>query len=305
LSFCLPPGDKVGVDFFESAILHELSAERPYCLSMIGYPIPLTLLLLLAYSGLFGHFFSHLCGVARWPRLPRFEQATFGIILVLHAWLLFSPWPVVGAELGVGQAMSLVMWLMGVIYWSGSFFYRLDGLPVFILPFSVLALILMYVLPSHAMPYHLNTPGFAIHLFVSMLAYSLLAIGALLALLMLVLERALHERRQSTWSRSLPPLLSLEKLIFQVLGWAFGLLTLSLGSGMFFSDELFGVPLTFTHKVVLGVLSWLTLGGLLIGRMRYGWRGRVAARWTLASFTLLLLAYIGTKVVLELILHKN
>jgi ABC-type uncharacterized transport system permease subunit len=292
---------------FESAILHELPHLCPLLTesSMTGYPILLNFLLLLAYTGLFGHFFSHWRGVAHWPRLPRFEQLFFGAALLLHAWLLFSPWSQPGpVVLGVGQALSMVMWLMGVIYWSGSFFYRLEGLPIFILPFSVLALLLVWILPGRPIPYHLNTPGFAMHLIVSMLAYSLLASGALLALLMLVLERALHEKRNAPWSRSLPPLLSLEKLMFQVLGWAFALLTLSLGSGMLFSEELFGVPLTLSHKVVFGVLSWVLLGGLLIGRLRYGWRGKVAARWTLASFSLLLLAYIGSKVVLELILHK-
>lgn len=272
---------------------------------MTVYSIPLTFLLVLAYSGLFGHFFSHWRGTARWPRLPRTEQLLFGAALLLHAWLLFSPWSQPGPTvLGVGQALSMVMWLMGVTYWSGSFFYRLEGLPIFILPFSVLALVLTWLLPGRSIPYHLYTPGFAIHLIMSMLAYSLLASGALLALLMLVLERALHEKRLAPWSRSLPPLLSLEKLMFQVLGWAYVLLTLSLGSGMIFSDELFGVPLTPSHKVVFGALSWLLLGSLLLGRMRYGWRGKVAARWTLASFVLLLLAYIGSKVVLELILHK-
>jgi ABC-type uncharacterized transport system permease subunit len=264
-----------------------------------------SLLLIGAYAGLLVHFGAYWLGRASWPRWPRAEQLVFAAALLLHAWLLFAPWSSAGpAILGVGQALSMVMWLMGVIYWAGSFFYRLDGLPVFILPFSLLSLLLAWWLPGRAIPYHLYTPGFAVHLFVSMLAYSLLAIGTLLALLMLVLERALHEKRLATWARSLPPLLSLEQLMFKVLGWAFVLLTLTLASGMLFSEELFRVPLTFSHKVVFGVLSWLLLGGLLFGRRRRGWRGRVAARLTLASFVLLLLAYIGSKVVLELILHR-
>jgi ABC-type uncharacterized transport system permease subunit len=67
---------------------------------------------------------------------------------------------------------------------------------------------------------------------------------------------------------------------------------------------LFGKPLTFTHKVVFSVLGWLVFGALLVGRYRYGWRGKVALRWILAGSVLLLLGYIGSKFVLEAILHR-
>ncbi|AXK38400.1 cytochrome C assembly family protein [Crenobacter cavernae] len=272
---------------------------------MTGYPFLLSLLLIAAYAGLSWHDFGRWRGVATWPRRPRVEQALLGGLLLVHAWLLFVPWSHAGpAVLGVGQALSMVMWLMLVIYWTGSFFYKLDGLPLFILPFAALAVLLTLLLPGRPIPYHLNTPDFALHLIVSMLAYSLLAIGALLALLMLVLERALHQKQRSPLMRNLPPLLSLEQLMFQAIGWGFVLLTLTLASGVLFSEQLFGVPVTFNHKTVFGVLSWLLFGGLLIGRRRYGWRGRLAIRWTLASFALLLFAYIGSKVVLELILHR-
>jgi ABC-type uncharacterized transport system permease subunit len=82
------------------------------------------------------------------------------------------------------------------------------------------------------------------------------------------------------------------------------LLTLTLVSGLFFSEQLFGKPLTMSHKTLFGIISWLIFGALLAGHYFRGWRGKTAVRWTLAGFTALLLAYIGSKVVLELILRR-
>ncbi|KZE31515.1 cytochrome C assembly family protein [Crenobacter luteus] len=272
---------------------------------MTAYTLSLSLFLIAAYAGFSWHYFGQWRGVAGWPQRAHLEQGLLGAVLLAHAWLLFSPWLLPGpAVLGVGQALSMVMWLMLLIYWTGRFFYRLDGLPVFILPFAALAVLAALLLPGRPIPHQLYTPDFALHLIVSMLAYSLLAIGALLALLMLVLERALHAKRRTPAMRNLPPLLSLEQLMFQAIGWGFALLTLSLASGVLFSEQLFGVAAVVNHKIVFGVLSWLLFGALLVGRRRHGWRGRLAVRWTLASFALLLFAYIGSKVVLELILHR-
>jgi ABC-type uncharacterized transport system permease subunit len=86
---------------------------------------------------------------------------------------------------------------------------------------------------------------------------------------------------------------------------AFVLLTLTLVSGVFFSEQLFGKPFTLTHKTVFAIASWFIFGGLLAGHYLRGWRGRIAVYWTLAGFTALLLAYVGSKVVLELILKRS
>ena len=83
------------------------------------------------------------------------------------------------------------------------------------------------------------------------------------------------------------------------------LLTLTLVTGVFFSEQVFGRPFQFNHKTVFGILSWLIFAALLGGRWRYGWRGRIAVRWTLTGFLMLVLAYIGSKFVLEIILGKS
>jgi len=96
----------------------------------------------------------------------------------------------------------------------------------------------------------------------------------------------------------------MEQLLFRIIAAGFVLLTLTLASGILFSEALFGKPMSFTHKTVFGILSWIIFAALLAGRALYGWRGRVAMRWTLAGFLSLVLAYIGSKFVLEVLLQR-
>jgi ABC-type uncharacterized transport system permease subunit len=136
-----------------------------------------------------------------------------------------------------------------------------------------------------------------------MIAYSLFVIALLHAALMAVLERRLHHR-DSSFFANLPPLLTLEQLLFRVISAAFVFLTLTLITGIAFSETLFGRAMRADHKTIFAVLSWLTFGLLLAGRLLYGWRGRTALRWTLGGFVMLLLAYVGSRFVLEVVLHR-
>jgi ABC-type uncharacterized transport system permease subunit len=164
---------------------------------------------------------------------------------------------------------------------------------------SVLAM--AFFTATHAIP---NSQALALraHLVVSFLAYGLLAVAALHAVMMTMLEKQLH--RGSSLQNGAPPLLTLEAMLFRTIGVGFALLTLAVFSGVFFSEELFGTPLQFSHKIVFAILSWLVFGGLLVGRHFRGWRGRTALYWTITGFTLLLLAYLGTQFVLEVLLGR-
>jgi ABC-type uncharacterized transport system permease subunit len=147
--------------------------------------------------------------------------------------------------------------------------------------------------------------AFKIHLLIAILAYSLFTIASLHVLLMALLERQLHDGSLPMVLQRMPPLLTLEALLFRIIWAGFVLLTLTLVSGVAFSEELFGKAAQFNHKTVFGVLSWLIFAALLGGRHIYGWRGRIAVRWTLAGFLTLVLAYIGSKFVLEIILGRT
>jgi len=233
------------------------------------------------------------------------EHYAVVVPLGLHTWLLaraaFAP---DGLHLGVGNAVSLILWLTVLIYWVGNFYYRFDGLQSLVLPVAAIASALPGFLPSpHPLP---NTEFivFKFHLLIAMLAYSLLTIASLHVALMALLERRLHGGSLPRALQGLPPLLAMETLLFRIIWAGFLLLTLTIATGVVYSEELFGKAARFNHKTVFGLLSWLIFAALLGGRHIYGWRGRVAVRWTLAGFLMLVLAYIGSKFVLEVILGR-
>ncbi|HNQ76628.1 MAG TPA: cytochrome c biogenesis protein CcsA, partial [Pseudothauera hydrothermalis] len=149
-----------------------------------------------------------------------------------------------------------------------------------------------------------GSPAFRAHFIIAMLAYSLFTLAALHALLMAVAERQLHNARLTRALAGLPPLLTMEALLFRLIGIAFVLLTLTLVSGVVFSETLFGQAFRLDHKTVFAIVSWLLFGTLLAGRHLRGWRGRVALRWTLAGFVALMLAYVGSRFVIEVVLGR-
>ncbi len=229
------------------------------------------------------------------------------VALVLHGMLVYRG--VVAAEglnLGVANAISLLVWLTSLIYWLASLAYPgLASIQGMMAPAAFAAVLLQAAVPSRHVVTYAGEPIFTLHFAIAMLAYSLYIVATVHALVMLAEERWLHRGMLPPFLRSLPPLLEMEALLFRILFAAFVLLTLTLVTGTFFSEQLFGRPLTFTHKTVFGILSWVVFGWLLAGRQLRGWRGRLAVRWTLAGFVLLLLAYVGSKFVLEIVLQRG
>jgi len=226
--------------------------------------------------------------------------------LALHGWLLYTAIFQSGLNLGFTNALSTIFWLTVLIYWITDFRQQLHSLQAFVLPPAAFFVLLQGVIPeSHVLPYA-TEPLFMLHLIIALLAYSLLTFAALHSLLMLAAETRLHQKK-SGWLKlpDFPPLMVMETLLFRVIKVGFVLLTLTLISGMMFSETLFHQPMRLTHKNIFTLLSWLIFGGLLFGRMRYGWRGRTAIRWTLSGFVLLVLAYLGSKFVLEILLHRT
>ncbi len=256
------------------------------------------------YVGLAWHFWN-----TRWrrggaKRLEAWERAALLVPLALHGWLLYEG--IFSRELrfGFAQALSVMMFLGIALYWFESLFYSLEGMQPLLLPLAAAAVPLPALFPGLASSSaHAQAPEFKLHLALAMVAYSLFVIALLHAALMAVVERRLHQKEAGVVG-NLPPLLTLEQLLFRVIGAAFVFLTLTLLTGIAFSEELFGRALPLDHKTVFAVLSWLTFGLLLAGRWLYGWRGRTALRWTLTGFLMLLFAYVGSRFVLEVLLHR-
>jgi ABC-type uncharacterized transport system permease subunit len=155
----------------------------------------------------------------------------------------------------------------------------------------------------HRFPYAGDSLA-TLHIAVALVAYALFVVAALQALLLTGLEKRLHRGLALPDADGSVPLLTLERFLFRLVTTGFVLLTLTLVSGMLFSEQLFGRAMVFNHKTVWSVLGWLTFGGLLWGRWRYGWRGRVALRWILAGTLFVFLAYLGSKFVLEVLLGR-
>ncbi|ASK27640.1 cytochrome C assembly family protein [Neisseria chenwenguii] len=262
--------------------------------------------LLLVYAGLSGFVWFYHKKQAAGAEYPiRVELAVLGVALLAHGAALMVP--VFQDKVlitGFGYSVSLIAWLMLMMYCLGSFFYCLRGLQLLLYPCAAFVLLLGLVFPGKFIGYQINDLPFMLHVGTSMLAYGLFGIVTLFAVLILLLNRSLHKRRFSSLVSFLPSLLSLEKLMFQGMLAGFVLLTYSVVSGTFFAESVFGKPVTLTHKTVFGILSWLIYGGLLLKHGMTAWRGKKAAVWTIVGFISLMLAYVGSKFVLEVVLKK-
>ncbi|AJP47397.1 cytochrome C biogenesis protein [Rugosibacter aromaticivorans] len=240
------------------------------------------------------------------PGLPLVERSILLAALAAHAVSIrMAIFDGTQVHFGFAIALSVMVWLAIVLFWIESFFARLNGLLALGLPAAALASLLPALFAEPHILANASSTALRLHLLAAMLAYSLFTLAALHALLMAAAERGLHRGKISPLLASLPPLLTMETILFRLIHIAFVLLTLTLVSGVFFSEDLFGKALTFDHKTVFAIISWLIFAALLIGRHLRGWRGRVALRWTLAGFLALLLAYVGSRFVLEIILNRS
>ena len=234
----------------------------------------------------------------------KLHSAMIALGLLLHGWLLYQDVFARNFDFGLINALSTIFWLTVLIYWLANLNHPLQSLQAFVLPpAAIFALLPGFFIEHHFIPEAIDQL-FVLHITIALLAYSLFTFAALHAVLMAIAERSLHNKPTPFVLPDFPPLMVMESLLFKVITIGFVLLTLTLVSGMFFSEEIFGKPLQFSHKIVFSVASWLIYGWLLFGRYQYGWRGLKAIRWTLAGFALLLLAYVGTKFVLEIILKR-
>lgn len=244
-----------------------------------------------------------------WSRLIRGETVTGKIkisvfliaagAIVLHALVLYG-----SMTLAITGAFSLVAWVIAWLYLFASLWRPLDNLGVIVMPLAALTILVEWLWPGQIMPIFTSRVQ-AAHIVISILAYSLLSLATVQSLMLLMQEHQLRSRRVIGFVRALPPMQTMETLMFQMIGVGFALLTLTLASGAWFSENLFGQPLKFTHHMILSVVAWIVYAILIFGRWRLGWRGRTAINWTLAGFSLLVLAYFGTKFVLEVLLHRG
>ena len=259
----------------------------------------------LLYAALAFHFWRTRWRGASAPGFARWERTAILVPLALHTWLVYDMLWAPGLRFGFGQALSMMLWLAVLIYWIESRFLELEGMQAPVLALAALCAPLPALFPGLASASSAHSTEFRLHLALAMIAYGMFTIAALHALLMTLMERRLHGGALVGPLAKLPPLLTMERLLFRVILVGFAFLTLTLVTGIAFSETLFGRAMKFDHKTVFAVASWFIFAALLAGRYFYGWRGRMALRWTLAGFVALLLAYVGSRFVLEVILRRG
>jgi ABC-type uncharacterized transport system permease subunit len=225
--------------------------------------------------------------------------------ILLHAAILFNRIITPGGlNLQFFNALSIVSLLVAAILLIATFKHPLENLAIVVLPTTALSLLLDQTIkqsPLITEPVH--SVALQLHILISLLAFSLLSIAVLQALLLAIQDRHLHNHHPGGLIRALPPLQLMENLLFQLITVGFLLLSLALLTGFIFLDDIFAQHLV--HKTVLSCTAWLIFAVLLWGRWQFGWRGRIAIRWTLWGGILLMFAYFGSKLVLELILHRT
>jgi len=264
----------------------------------------------LLYAGLALHFWRTRWSESAIPAIAPWERIAILVALALHGWLLYEDlFRAEELRFGFATALSAMLWLTVLIYWFESLFLRLEGIQALVLGLAAICVPLPALFPGLVPPASARSIEFRVHTVLAVLAYGLFTMAALHALLMTVLERRLHRHASGTALvgplGALPPLLSMEVLLFRLIAVGFVLLTLTLATGIVYSETIFGQAAKFDHKTVFAIASWLIFAALLAGRYFYGWRGRVALRWTLAGFLTLLLAYVGSRFVLEVILQSS
>lgn len=243
---------------------------------------------------------SLLRGQAASPRSRAVTLSVAGFALLLHCWVAWHRTGLpdtLNLEFFSALAVSAagVVLLLLVLSLTGDADYL--GLAVY--PLAAIAVLSSQISVTRASP---ANPAVELHVLLSLMAYTVLALAAVQALLVAVQRRMLHHHKPSML-RALPALDRTESLMFALLGAGFVLLTLSLLSGFAYLEDMFAQHLV--HKTVLSTLAWLIFAVLLAGRLWRGWRGRRVVHWTIGGFIVLLVAYFGSKLVLELILGST
>jgi len=257
---------------------------------------------------LFGLIATALYALAGW-RIWRGAALPSGLLpltLALHAAALSLQIFHAGSlRLGLAESVSLFAWQSALTLWVFSQREPLQSLGLVMYPFTGLCAVFgVFTSNTRGDLIPIGDWHLEVHILISLLAAGILSIACIQALALAVLERVLRHRGGGiAVVRRLPPLQTIERLLFQMVAVGFFLLSLALVTGLLFVHNLFAQHLA--QKTVLSFCAWFIFGMLLWGRRRYGWRGRTAVRWVLSGYAMLVLAYFGSKLFIEQVLGTH
>lgn len=207
-----------------------------------------------------------------------------------------------GYNFGFFHIATLFSWVMAAIVVVSSLKKPLENLFLILFPIAILSILSAAFLPSYYEPQTSLTAGVALHSILGIVAFSLITIGAGQALLVAWLSRELKQHHFHPALKHIPPLQTMEALLFEIIRYGFIALLAVIVTGFIFMEDMFAQHLV--HKTSLTLISCVMFGVLLWGRHYRGWRGKTALRWILTAFVVLILAYFGSKFVLELLLDR-
>ena len=255
--------------------------------------------LLAAIAALIGYAVA---GVLAWRNRAELPWVALAAI-ALHAGSLFAQLFQDGSlRIGVTEALSLFAWQSASLLWMFSWREPVSINGVVVYPLAGAFAVWAALFPAPISDVDPLQWQVGLHILISLLSAGVLTLAAVQAVALAIQDRLLHQHAVASLSR-LPPLQLMERLLFQMVAIGFVLLSLTLLSGFWFIDNWLAQHLA--HKTVLSIVAWVVFGVLLWGRWKHGWRGRIAIRWALSGYGILLLAYFGTKLILELVLQKH
>ncbi len=222
--------------------------------------------------------------------------------MVAHALLLY-PYVVTlyGLNFNLFNVISLISLFFLFFYVLFSLYRPIISLGILAAPTALLGMTIGYIGRAPYQPIINISAGLEAHILLSFAAYCVLLMAAIQALFLRLQIRELkHHTIHRFWVNKLPSLQSMEGLLFDMLLVGFVLLSIALGIGFIYVDDLMAQHIV--HKTVFSLLSWLLFGTLLVGNWRAGWRGKRAANITIYAFILLAIGFVGSKFVLELLL---
>jgi len=225
--------------------------------------------------------------------------------LIAHAALIYITTVSNGINLNFSNSLLIVSWVTVFFYYFINKKMQFNGLENLTLSPAILIILCHPFLKDNQILEIQMSINSIVHVIIAILSYSLLTVGAILSIFILLFEKNLTKKDKAPENfTSNFSLLSMENMLFKIYWFGFILLSITLFSGILFTNEIFGTSIVWNHKTIFSFMAWLSYGAMLLGRVKYGWRGKKAVVISLIAFIFLVLSYFGTKFVLEILLNN-
>lgn len=264
--------------------------------------------MILLFTGLFLYLLTSallwfsLRGATRFAGRPL--SSLILLALLIHGYILYRTFHTGNTvHLSLGLTISIAGWVSAILYYILALRFRAWELGLVVLPAAFLTLVAGSILVDSPLSAIQFSRDILWHIALAIPTYAVMCTAFAQAILLLLQDRQLHKPLTSTQMTGLPAIQTMETSLFWLTTTGFLLMTVNLVSGAYSSLVLHGQASIFTHHIVFSVIAWACFGSLVAGRLLAGWRGRIAARWTVAAFFILLLAYFGTRFVREFLLN--